>query len=92
MTILDSWDTPGGAHFIVTSHVNTVSVDDMERWRVAVQGDPSFARFQAESSDEQGPFDARTFLLMEAEGDVGKVVDLNIRSIAAWAATYRRGV
>jgi hypothetical protein len=58
----------------------------MAGWRRFVLENPRFDPNNIESSDERGPFDPRTLVLMDAGADgIGEVVDLGIREMAAWA-------
>lgn len=84
--VLDSWKTPDGLRFTVTSHVDRVTSADMATWRAFVLEHPIFDPNNIESADERGTFDPRTFILMDAGVDgIGRVVDLGIREMAAWA-------
>lgn len=84
--VLDTWNTPGGIEFMITSHVDRATTSDIESWRRLALNEPTFDPQNIESADERGDFDPRTFMLMDAGADgVGRVVDLGIRELSAWA-------
>jgi len=86
VSTLDTWETPGGLRFIVTSHVDRATNADMATWRRFVLEQPTFHPENMQSADERGSFDPRTILLMDAGVDgIGRVIDLGIREMSAWA-------